>query len=430
MSTRARDTSRLGRWLVALYWHLEGFRSSPEKAIFETSIRSAQAGILLERIRRLERVEWSKLVAIALGLGLGNRELKSIVLPILEATELIEAERVGDEVKAVREYVFDPDRALAAVGDAWLKSSPSAVERAVLASLELCSRRPLSLSEYLHEMVRLGFTEDEVDLARDLQRSFRLLMEARFEGVSEPYIYNEYIWGERAPKVVQYLDHLDPSMKELVAALLEKVRQAQGYPQEQLGREMDPSVVTDAEKIGLVDGAEIVTVDGRRERFVFTPHFYGVGVKSSIPDTFDEVKLFVASIIYGNRFASGARIRDPIALVKALIRDGEVGPASPIGTDYPLLETAGIVSVKESSRPGRYYMKLVKPDVATHALDVLRTGYLETVSGLTPDQATGLWLPRGFKGPAQRRVELGQPAAPSRIAQERLIRAMRGEDLL
>jgi hypothetical protein len=65
------------------------------------------------------------------------------------------------------------------------------------------------------------------------------------------------------------------------------------------------------------------------------------------------------------------KLRDPAQFIRALIRDGEAGDASPIGTDYPMLETGGIVRVVAGSQSDRFKFELLQADVAEKALTIL-----------------------------------------------------------
>jgi hypothetical protein len=84
--------------------------------------------------------------------------------------------------------------------------------------------------------------------------------------------------------------------------------------------------------------------------------------------------LFVAHILFGHEqaSASGGRIYSPTVLVRKLINQGQVGPASNIKTDYHLLEAAGIVSVAPSGYAGRGYLQLIKPEIAEAGLEWIR----------------------------------------------------------
>ena len=71
-------------------------------------------------------------------------------------------------------------------------------------------------------------------------------------------------------------------------------------------------------------------------------------------------KLFVAHILFGHErsLAGRGNINNPTALVRRLVNNGRVGPATNIGTDYYLLEAAGVVAVEPFG--DRAYLKLVK----------------------------------------------------------------------
>ena len=75
-------------------------------------------------------------------------------------------------------------------------------------------------------------------------------------------------------------------------------------------------------------------------------------------------------MVYAATFAR-VRLFSPTKFVRRLVRDGEAGDASPIGTDYPMLETAGTVRVVPGSTPVTYRLQLLQPDVAEGALDIL-----------------------------------------------------------
>ena len=65
------------------------------------------------------------------------------------------------------------------------------------------------------------------------------------------------------------------------------------------------------------------------------------------------------------------RIFSPTVLVNALVRKGRVGPATNIGTDYYLLEMAGVVAV-EPADDDKAFLRLVKPEIASAGLQWIR----------------------------------------------------------
>jgi hypothetical protein len=130
--------------------------------------------------------------------------------------------------------------------------------------------------------------------------------------------------------------------------------------------------------------------------------------------------------------SSRGLVFSPVLLMRALIRNGEVGPATNIGTDYHLLEAAGIVEVDES-RGDRPYLRLVKHEIAKGALEWLESSFGEQ------DQASLATLgqlkpPRVFQSPEMERAQLPREAAAHEVTKAAVMalrreaqRATRGE---
>jgi len=82
------------------------------------------------------------------------------------------------------------------------------------------------------------------------------------------------------------------------------------------------------------------------------------------------VRQLVGSMIYASTFASW-KLHSPGAFLYTLIRDGEAGGVPNIGTDYPMLETAGTIKVVPSGRSGSFKMVLLQSDIAESALSII-----------------------------------------------------------
>jgi hypothetical protein len=139
------------------------------------------------------------------------------------------------------------------------------------------------------------------------------------------------------------------------------------------------------------------------------------GLPITSTDVLHERKLFVAHILFGHRNASYAtgRIQQPLVLVRALLRNGEVGPATAINSDYPLLESHGIVKVKSSSISGRAYLSLVKRDVVEESLPLLEAALGDTPETTARQSIGSLWLPSSFRGPEDDHRNLRAPSEAS-----------------
>ncbi len=125
-------------------------------------------------------------------------------------------------------------------------------------------------------------------------------------------------------------------------------------------------------------------------------------------------------MMFANRYASNRLFAT--AFLNKLIRDGEPGDASNIGTDYSMLETAGIVKVNAYS-----YDKfvLLQADVAEQAVT-----YLDNVE----PGGHSLRLLRGqsnYLQPeterARRLVQPSKDATPSPSASQDILAALRQE---
>jgi hypothetical protein len=162
-------------------------------------------------------------------------------------------------------------------------------------------------------------------------------------------------------------------------------------------------LMTGAQKVGLIDAARVATTGGSARDFAFSPTLERM-LKTGSTDVAHERKLFVAHILYGHRYATWAegRIRDPLVLVRALIERGEVGPATSISNQYPLLESKGIVRVERQSG-GRGMLKLVKKDVARDSLELLLHALEDGEGAGGEGGVAGLWLPGTFQTPERNR---------------------------
>lgn len=418
----------VGRWIIAVHKHLEEYRPSREHTYLERVVTAAKCGRLMGRLRKLEMVPLQKLKAIASDLAIYEWELANRIVPLLEDHDLVSVLRSDEEIEQVLEYGLSEAHILEQTASIWESLNPSDVERAILIGIDLCSVRPIKLSELGDRLERDGFTHEEVQHSVQLQKSFELVHETAIKGLKEQYLYNEYLWGDRIEDVARFLEQLDVHGRTYLTSLLRELRGNQGKPMRFMAQ-VPKQLLRGSEKLGIIDSVPIVTTEGREEVFCFTPHFFGTDVAGSPPfDVYDQIKLFVASILYGHQFAK-IQIKSPVYLVRALLRDGEVGPATPIGTDYPLLEREGIIEVRETSH-GWYKMVLVKEDVVEKGLRVLEAGGLEDMGPFVQSDANGLYVPRSYVSPEQRRIRLGRVPTASKIAEERVIRAMRGEELI
>jgi hypothetical protein len=128
------------------------------------------------------------------------------------------------------------------------------------------------------------------------------------------------------------------------------------------------------QSIGVYD-LNSVKSDTGEEKFVTKPSSFCKFTSSYIDDVFDLAKAFVSSITFGMIKSTGSRgrIRMVEALLRKLINGQWVGPATAIGHDYKVLETKGVLSVRQEQN-GLFSMKLLKREVGELALAVIQDG--------------------------------------------------------
>ncbi|RMI36018.1 hypothetical protein EBO15_39810 [Actinomadura harenae] len=173
----------------------------------------------------------------------------------------------------------------------------------------------------------------------------------------------------------------------------------------------------------MVHRSVIQTSTGQEQGFLFTPHLNRGPFGATSGDPSGQVRQLVGSMIYAATFAQ-YRLYNPGAFIQKLIDRGEAGNASPIGTDYPMLETAGIVRVIPGASSNRYRLELLQSDVAEDALSILsdRDG-----SGSDPNGAAALRAQRSYVHTDRERARLALSVEVDDVEQSRLISALRDE---
>lgn len=300
------ENCTIGKWLVSVHKHLEDFSSSPELTYFDSTVRAAQSGRFLALIRKKEFIRSEReLLGMARSIKVAPLDLKRIILPELERRDLIVVDQSADgEIRQVREFAPSEHEILEETANIWESLGPQEEERVAIHTLEICSTLPITESNLEARLEQLGFRHDQVSSSFSLQQAFKLVKKEKFSGDKEPTLYNEYIFRENVERVVRYLRRLDTQERQTLEQLVEQIRLKQGLPLNEL-QAIPNSMLCAARTTGVFDVTRIQTATGVEQSFAFTPHFYTFGDQpdDAIQDTWDEVKLFVASIVYGNRFA-------------------------------------------------------------------------------------------------------------------------------
>lgn len=166
----------------------------------------------------------------------------------------------------------------------------------------------------------------------------------------------------------------------------------------------------------------MATSEGKERAFLFTPHMSRSAFNSSHGiDPSGHVRQLIGSMVYAKNFAN-FKLVQPAVFLRKLIRVGEAGDASSIGSDYPMLETAGIVRVEPAER----YHKLVllQADIAEQAVS-----YLEDPPSTDEGNIRGLRDQRKYVHPERERAQVSVARAADTTPAEtrRILAALRQE---
>ncbi|WP_148086262.1 hypothetical protein [Actinocorallia herbida] len=350
--------------------------------------------------------------------GLGERQLYKDVLPILKACDVIdfEVDQHG-QIKYVEEFVGVTGSVISQTFKVLDSLKPSDSEIALLHSIEIASWAPLTTSQHLQQITNRVSVGDE-SAARGLKYAFAIGINQRIlsKELNEEVVFNPHVWGTRQVEIASFLQNLPPNERDALLGICESVTAKPGSTLDSLGGES--KILTGARKVGLIQAATVKSnAYGKNltQTYAFSPLIQTSDDQASTTEALHLRKLFIAHILFGREKAAlgRGRIMDPVVLVGSLLRRGQVGPATNIGTDYHMLEAAGVVRVEGD--PGqRAYLKLIKEDIVSDGLDWLKAS-LGSIQGGSGDLTKLANAPGGFVTPERDRSSIPDDAASEEI---------------
>lgn len=419
-------SEELGLRVISVAKSLEGYQSGDAKIsrYFGATRAAGRGGLLASSLRHQQRMTYDKLSVHASESKIDKPNLKLLIEPWLVRSGFIE---VSDDRTTVACNIVDYAAILKATYELFEHCDPSPEERAVLELLEISSQMPTSRSAACNKLA--GTNDKVVEVALDLAAGYQVVRVADGDGVAEPMLYSPTIWGDNISKASKALSHLDATDRAVLLELVTRIAKYQGMPEfaalKWLASQNKGTLCNFAVAIGLLDRTEILTRDGTRQAFLTTPHLYGEIAAKHGRDVCDRVRLFLDSIRHGEHFGAWmtGRIKDPVVLLTKLLDCREIGPCTAIGTDYILVEKAGIVTVSPSNKRNQYVMRLVQDDTVMVIRDMLKQphglGALGVVSHIGPAGQ------HQFVSSEQVRPLLGQLSPELKRAEEQILRNLR-----
>jgi hypothetical protein len=269
---------------------------------------------------------------------------------------------------------------------------------------------PIPESQVRHKLA-LELGEEKAGTAISLAKGYKNVEERKGLGLQEPILYSSKVWSHSIGRASKALSPIDITDREIVLYFVQRVRQHQGIPERLIRKDARKSgsehLLDLAIGVGLLDRTEITMADGSSRPFLTSPHFYADLAEEFGEDMCDRVKIFLDSIRNGQYFGhlSTGRILYPEKLLRSLLNNGVIGPATAIRTDYILSEKAGIVRVKKLGSSNQGIMELVQTDTVKKVLEIVISG--STDPGSHPMSSSNIREGYDFRSIEQSRATMG-----------------------
>jgi hypothetical protein len=405
--------------LLGLWRHLSAYSASPSTAALGSIEAAGKIYEVAWRLRGSGVSSAQRVRAIALEGKIRTYELEQLILPALQQLGWVRVSRDNQGSVVSVDDVIPPVEQLVASASTVLQiTMPDAVQLAALEILRATSHQPLERDAAIEAASRHG-EEAAVEALRHLS-AINLVRGVRADD-GRTAVFNPNIWVGDSEVTQAALRTEDARVRKEVGALLEEVIIYPGIPESSV-TSTEQKWIDFAVSQGLIERSVVSTSEGDEKRFLFSPHLYRDPFGGPRRDTSGHVRQLVGSMIYAATFAR-YKLRNPAAFVRSLINYGEAGDASPIGTDYPMLETAGIVRVIPGRTQGRFSLELLQADVAEGALVILS----EREEGATGNSqiASGLRSQRSYTHIERERAQLALETPTSDADLTRLVAALR-----
>ena len=429
------DRKTNGFWSIAARKHLKEFVDYSDNGdIFDRLNVAGKTGLFLGTIRGNKQLDnIKKIEKMASQVGIKPIELHKIILPQLEESSDKKIEIHRDSLgnaTGIEEYVFDTQSTLEITGKVFEDLNPTDKEIITVNTLEETKKVPYTKNEITEIMVQKGFKENDINISLDIADQFKLIRKVAKK--NDPIISNEYIWGSNNQRIALAVGELGKIQKDSLGITIGEIQNCQGIPYENLTI-ADKKLFDLAKKIGMINPIKIVTNRNVNKEFEFTQSTNWLPASE---DIFDDVRLLLASIRFGENYTQHSTIYSAQKFLSAWIRNGEVGPHDANSTDYIMLEKKGIAKVVYKSKQKwgyngyynatGYYLELVKEDVAREALKFIN-GIIEE-NDLSIDDYNQIAKSSNYYSAEEQRVRMGDVPESSKEADEYIQRILRDEN--
>ena len=424
--------AELGSFIVETQKQLQSF-DNPSLKYFKATLFAGRSGRILGKLRGQEAITNIDKV-LQFGAESGEYDDYNILnyfLPTLESHGCITLHKdSSNKIYKIEENIESEAEVLRIVSKIWNEKLPTEEEQISLEALNHCSKLPRVEDELNDYIASLGFKKRKEGLA--LSKTFNIIqVYENVPGIDQNVYHSPLFLRDNIVKIANTIKNLPASEQENLNSLLQQIKNTEANPLSSFN--IGQSNLNVYNKIGLIDIAEVCTSQGRTESFLFTPSIWGPLGSELTKDEQEHVRALLSCIRFGQvcpTIVDGGsyKIKHPELYINALIRRGRVGPATPIGSDYTILEKEGIVNIEKSkSKPDQYEMILVKDDIAERVRRILSLGRDLSFDGREEETKPLSQLGSYYNTAQTRNVRLKQTGVRSAVLEGDMVKMLRGE---
>jgi hypothetical protein len=417
---RETGVLNLAETLLGLRRYLSAYASTGSRAALGSLEFAGQMMEMAVKLRGSGVSPAARVQAIAQAAGISRVELTRQILPALQELQLVDLSFQDDQLLWVAESIPPVEQLVGDANRMLDLAITTADERALLRVLDATATIPLTYSAAVEVACEdVGGRIDERAARTAIGHLEALgLLRRIVDDSGVDVVFNAKIWTTDRNYANAALRAEDGQVRRELMGLIQEISGTPGMPEDRV-KSTEQRWINFAVSQGLVQRTSVVTVDADTKNFLFTPHLSRTPFGDEVPETLDpsgHVRQLIGSMVYASTFAQH-RLWAPTAFLRAMLRNGEAGDASPIGTDYPMLETAGIVRVEPAARYSK--MVLLQADVAEAAVQ-----YIGDAGQSTSNAVVSLGSQVGYVDPDQSIARIGAEAQnPQDVA--RLMSALR-----
>ena len=378
----------------------------PASGSLDTTLLVGMAERLAVHVRGVEIIsDEQRLLLVADRLGINTLVLPQ-VLELLEEAEFINVERRGQHFRRLIDRVPYFSDVYSQLGEIWASRGPGETETATIEILHRLAKAPEKRSQLRNDY---GLSDVEFTVLLEVGKEGGYVDEFTSHTDSSSVLFSPLYWEELGEETFRLLERYGANR---ILSAIRTVEKRQGMPIPDLSVDSSQSdrIVFEAMAVGLLPSPEINSVNGPK-RFAFTPYRGQITLDIDERPILQKARAILACVRYGQHFGGVTKIRNPAALLDALVKTGRLSPHSEIPQQYATLVVEGIARVSPAATSSdRYVLQIIDTPENNRALriavDMLTVGEALADRGLDESARKALFSAGSIKEPITARSDL------------------------